>query len=103
MTEETVHVKAIVVMDQAVETSPMKLVERPNPHAAINDGIVQVYASGFAPAERAWPWTWTDRLNRDRTPSIRRHELARHEADVISNSHGASFPPARLCQDPVYA
>ncbi|HSD64721.1 MAG TPA: NADP-dependent oxidoreductase [Ignavibacteriaceae bacterium] len=54
----------------------MKLVERPEPTAAINDVIVQVYASGFVPSELEWPSTWTDRLGRDRTPAIPGHELA---------------------------
>ena len=39
--------KAIVVTDQAAGTAGMKLVERPEPHAAINDVVVQVHASGF--------------------------------------------------------
>ena len=68
--------KAIVVTDQAAGTAGMKLVERPEPQAAINDVIVQVHASGFVPDELAWPPTWTDRLDRDRTPSIPGHELA---------------------------
>ena len=68
--------KAIVVMDQAAGTAGMKLVERPEPQAAINDVIVQVHASGFVPTELEWPSTWTDRLDRDRTPSIPGHELA---------------------------
>jgi NADPH:quinone reductase-like Zn-dependent oxidoreductase len=68
--------KAIVVTDQAAGTAGMKLVERPEPRAAINDVVVQVHASGFVGTELAWPSTWTDRLNRDRTPSIPGHELA---------------------------
>ena len=68
--------KAIVVTDQAAGTAGMKLVERPEPQAAINDVVVQVHASGFVPTEMAWPSTWTDRLGRDRTPSIPGHELA---------------------------
>jgi NADPH:quinone reductase-like Zn-dependent oxidoreductase len=68
--------KAIVVTDQAAGTAGMKLVERPKPQAAINDVIVQVHASGFVPTELEWPSTWTDRLGRDRTPSIPGHELA---------------------------
>src|SRR5207237_446857 len=68
--------KAIVVTDRAAGTAGMKLVERPEPRAAINDVVVQVHASGFVPTEMAWPSTWTDRLNRDRTPSIPGHELA---------------------------
>jgi NADPH:quinone reductase-like Zn-dependent oxidoreductase len=54
----------------------MTLVERPEPQAAINDVVVQVHASGFVPTELAWPSTWTDRIDRDRTPSIPGHELA---------------------------
>src|SRR6516165_8697961 len=53
--------KAIVVTDQAEGTAGMKLVERPEPQAAINDVVVQIYASGFVPTELAWPSTWTDR------------------------------------------
>jgi NADPH:quinone reductase-like Zn-dependent oxidoreductase len=68
--------KAIVVTDQAAGTAGMKLATRPQPQAAINDVIVQVHASGFVPTELAWPSTWTDRLDRDRTPSIPGHELA---------------------------
>src|SRR4026209_52178 len=68
--------KAIVVTDEAAGTAGMKLVERPGPQAAINDVVVQIYASGFVPTEMAWPSTWTDRLDRDRTPSIPGHELA---------------------------
>src|SRR5213595_3698437 len=76
MTEERIPMKAIVVTDQAAGTAGMKLVERPEPQAAINDVVVQVHASGFVPTELAWPSTWTDRLDRDRTPSIPGHELA---------------------------
>src|SRR6516225_10886207 len=68
--------KAIVVTDQAAGTAGMKLVERPEPPAAINDVIVQIHASGFVPTELAWPSTWIDRRDRDRTPSIPGHELA---------------------------
>src|SRR4030095_9779783 len=76
MTEETIPMKAIVVTDQAEGTAGMKLAERPEPPAAINDVIVQIHASGFVPTEMAWPSTWTDRRDRDRTPSIPGHELA---------------------------
>ncbi|HKU15348.1 MAG TPA: NADP-dependent oxidoreductase [Steroidobacteraceae bacterium] len=68
--------KAIVVTNQAAGTAGMKLVERPEPQPAINDIVVRVHASGFVPTELEWPSTWTDRLNRDRTPSIPGHELA---------------------------
>jgi NADPH:quinone reductase-like Zn-dependent oxidoreductase len=68
--------KAIVVMDQAAGTAGVKLVKRPEPQAAINDVVVQVHASGFTGDELTWPSTWTDRVGRDRTPSIPGHELA---------------------------
>ena len=68
--------KALVVTDQAAGTAGMTLVERPEPHAAINDVIVAVHASGWVSTELEWPSTWTDRANRDRTPSIPGHELA---------------------------
>jgi NADPH:quinone reductase-like Zn-dependent oxidoreductase len=76
MTEEKITMKAIVVAEQAAGTAGMKLVKRPEPQAAINDVIVRVHASGFVPTELEWPSTWTDRLGRDRTPSIPGHELA---------------------------
>jgi NADPH:quinone reductase-like Zn-dependent oxidoreductase len=68
--------KAIVVTNQAAGMAGMTLAERPAPQAAINDVIVQIRASGFVPTELAWPSTWTDRLDRDRTPSTLGHELA---------------------------
>jgi NADPH:quinone reductase-like Zn-dependent oxidoreductase len=68
--------KAIVVRNQAAGTTGMMLVERPGPQAAINDVVVEVHASGFVPDEMEWPSTPTDRVGRDRTPSILGHELA---------------------------
>jgi NADPH:quinone reductase-like Zn-dependent oxidoreductase len=68
--------KAIVVTDQAAGTAGMRLMDRPEPQAAINDVVVQVYASGFVPTELTWPSTWTDRGDRDRAPSIPGHEVA---------------------------
>ena len=68
--------KAIVVTERAAGTGGMKLVDRPEPQASINDVVVRVHASGFVPTELTWPSTWTDRLERDRTPSIPGHELA---------------------------
>src|SRR3954466_5384385 len=68
--------KAIVVTDKAAGTAGMTLRDRPEPHAAINDVVVQVHASGFVPTELAWPSTWADRLGRDPTPPIPGHELA---------------------------
>jgi NADPH:quinone reductase-like Zn-dependent oxidoreductase len=68
--------KAIVVTDQEAGTKGMKLADRPEPQAAINDVLVEVHASGFVPTELTWPSTWTDRVGRDRTPTIPGHELA---------------------------
>jgi NADPH:quinone reductase-like Zn-dependent oxidoreductase len=68
--------KAIVVIDQAAGAGGMKLVDRPEPKAAINDVVVQVYASGFVGTELEWPSTWVDRLGSNRTPTIPGHELA---------------------------
>ena len=68
--------KAIIVTNQAEGTKGMKLVERPEPTAAINDVIVQIYSSGYVSTELMWPSTWADRCNRNRTPSIPGHELA---------------------------
>src|SRR5436305_11005011 len=68
--------KAIVVTGQAAGKAGMRLVERPEPQAAINDVVVEIHASGFVPTELQWPSTWTDRAGRERAPSIPRHELA---------------------------
>jgi NADPH:quinone reductase-like Zn-dependent oxidoreductase len=68
--------KAIVVTDQAAGMAGMKLSERPEPQAAINDVVVRIHASGFVPTELTWPSTWTDRRGQNRTPSIPGHELA---------------------------
>src|SRR4029078_733478 len=53
-----------------------RLMERPEPDAAVNDVVVQVHASGFTSGELTWPSTWPDRLGRDRTPVIPGQELA---------------------------
>ncbi|GAA1700627.1 NADP-dependent oxidoreductase [Kribbella yunnanensis] len=68
--------KAIVVSDQAAGTAGMKLVDHPLPEAAGNDVLVEVHASGFTTGELDWDGTWTDRLGRDRTPSVPGHEVA---------------------------
>src|SRR5213595_3521388 len=70
------RMKAIVVTDQAAGTAGLTLVERPEPEPAINEVVVQVHSSGFTSGELTWPSTWTDRLDRDRTPSIPGQELA---------------------------
>lgn len=68
--------KAIVVTDQAAGTAGMKIMERPDPKAAINDVVVQVHAACITGDELSWPATWTDRQDHDRRPSIPGHELA---------------------------
>src|SRR4029450_13468678 len=70
------RMKAIVATDQAMGAAGVKLVQRPEPQAAINDVVVQIHASGFTGDELTWPSTWTDRVGRDRAPSIPGHELA---------------------------
>jgi NADPH:quinone reductase-like Zn-dependent oxidoreductase len=82
--------KAIVVTDQSAGMAGMKLVDRPRPMAAINDVVVQVHASGFVGTELAWPSTWTDRLGRDRAPSIPGHELAGVVTDIGDGTTGLS-------------
>lgn len=68
--------KAIIVTDQSAGTAGMKLVDQPNPEPSMNEVVVQVHASGFTKDEIAWPSTFTDRLGKDRSPSIPGHELA---------------------------
>ena len=68
--------KAIVATDQAAGTAGVKLVERPEPRAAINDVVVQMHAASFTGDELTWPSTWTDRTGRARTPTIPGHEIA---------------------------
>jgi NADPH:quinone reductase-like Zn-dependent oxidoreductase len=68
--------RAIVVRDEAAGTGGMTLEDRPEPSPAINDAIVEIYASGFVPTEMEWPSTWTDRRGVDRRPSVPGHELA---------------------------
>src|SRR5262249_61459732 len=47
MTEEKIIMKAIVVTDHAAGTDGMKLVERPEPQAGLNDVGVQVHPCGM--------------------------------------------------------
>jgi NADPH:quinone reductase-like Zn-dependent oxidoreductase len=70
------RMKAIVATDQAAGTAGLTLAEQPEPEPAINEVVVQVHASGFTSGELTWPSTWTDRLGRDRAPSIPGQELA---------------------------
>jgi NADPH:quinone reductase-like Zn-dependent oxidoreductase len=82
--------KAIVVTDQAAGTAGMTLLERPDPQAGINDVVDEIHASGFVPTELGWPSTWTDRIGRDRTPSIPGHELAGVVANLGYGTTGLS-------------
>src|SRR3954453_7435257 len=82
--------KAIVVTDQAAGKAGMKLSERPEAQAAINDVVIQVHAWGFTSGELTWPSTWTDRLDRDRTPSIPGQELAGVVTDLGYGTTGLS-------------
>lgn len=68
--------KAIVAKDEASGTAGLALMERPEPQAAINDVVVQVYAAGYVGTELTWPSAWKDRSGRDRAPSIPGHEVA---------------------------
>ncbi|MDB5876013.1 MAG: NADPH:quinone reductase [Ramlibacter sp.] len=68
--------KAIVVTDLSAGTAGMEMADRPEPAAAINDAIVQVYAAGFVSTEVDWSSTWTDRAGHDKAPSILGHEMA---------------------------
>src|SRR5258705_2748498 len=68
--------RAFQVKEKAGGPAGVKLVEGPEPQAAINDVVVQIHASGFTGDELTWPSTWTDRVGRDRTLSIPGHELA---------------------------
>ncbi|OKO69094.1 hypothetical protein AC630_37580 [Bradyrhizobium sp. AS23.2] len=43
VSEEIIPMKAIVVTDETAGTAGMKLVERPEPQAAINDVVVRVH------------------------------------------------------------
>lgn len=79
--------KAIIVTDEAAGTSGMRIADRPEPEAGINDVIVQVHASGFTSGELTWPSTWADRSGNDRRPVIPGQELA---GVVTSLGYGAT-------------
>lgn len=79
--------RAIVVTDEAAGTAGMRLMDRPEPEAGINDVIVQVHASGFTSGELTWPSTWADRSGNDRKPVIPGQELA---GVVTSLGYGAT-------------
>src|SRR6266700_2595628 len=83
--------RAIVATDQAAGAAGVKLMERPEPQAAINYVVVQIHASAFTGDELTWPSTWTDRAGRDRTPSIPGHELAGVVTAVGYGTRGVSI------------
>jgi NADPH:quinone reductase-like Zn-dependent oxidoreductase len=83
--------RAIVVTDEAAGAAGMSLGERPEPEPATNDVIVEVHASGYVPTELTWSSTWTDRLGRDRTPSIPGHEFAGVVTKLGYGTTGASI------------
>jgi hypothetical protein len=85
--------KAIVVMDQAAGTAGVKLVERPEPQAAINDVVVQIHASGFTGDELSWPSTWTDRVGRDR--AVRRAPAGRSHLVGGDRTRQQNPPPIK--------
>jgi NADPH:quinone reductase-like Zn-dependent oxidoreductase len=68
--------QAITVKDRDAGIGGLTLTDVPYPHASENDVIVRVHAAGFTPGELDWPATWTDRADRDRTPSVPGHELS---------------------------
>ncbi|MGW7425626.1 NADP-dependent oxidoreductase [Streptomyces sp. NPDC054813] len=68
--------QAVTVTDRDAGVSGLTLTDLPYPHAAENDVIVRVHAAGFTRGELAWPGTWTDRVGRDRTPSVPGHEVS---------------------------
>ncbi|MEZ0109713.1 NADPH:quinone reductase-like Zn-dependent oxidoreductase [Catenulispora sp. EB89] len=68
--------KAIIATDQNAEAAGITLAERREPAPAINDVVVRVHASGFAPAEWEWPSTWVDRAGHERTEAVIGHEFA---------------------------
>ena len=79
--------KAIVVKDQQLGIAGMELEERPEPGTALNDAVVQVYASGFTHDELDWPSTWVDRSGHKRSVAVPGHELA---GVVSSLGYGAT-------------
>ncbi|MDF3302488.1 NADP-dependent oxidoreductase [Streptomyces tropicalis] len=82
--------RAITVRDRDAGLAGMSLTDMPYPHAAENDVIVRVHAAGFTPGELDWPATWTDRVGRDRTPSVPGHELSGVVAELGYGTTGLS-------------
>jgi hypothetical protein len=68
--------QAITVQDRDAGAGGLSLTDMPYPQAAANDVIVRVHAAVLTPGELDWPSTWTDRVGRDRTPSVPGHELS---------------------------
>jgi NADPH:quinone reductase-like Zn-dependent oxidoreductase len=79
--------QAITVHDRDAGIGGLSLADIAYPHAAQNDVIVRVHAAGFTPGELDWPTTWTDRVARDRTPSVPGHEVS---GVVVELGHGTT-------------
>ncbi|HEX5171942.1 MAG TPA: NADP-dependent oxidoreductase [Cyclobacteriaceae bacterium] len=89
--KEEKTMKAIVVTDKEAGTTGMNLVNRPIPHPAINDVLVQVHAAGFVGTELEWPSTWTKRDGANRSPSIPGHEVSGIVTALGYGTTGLSF------------
>jgi hypothetical protein len=61
----------------------MKLAERPEPPAAINDVIVQMHASGFVPTEMAWAARRHDRHLKVRPMMALNDEVEKRKSRVV--------------------
>src|SRR5690349_10289702 len=83
--------KAIVATDQAAESAGITLAERPEPTPAINDVVVEVHGSGFAPKGWEWPSTWVDRCGHDRAPAIIAHQFAGVVSPLAYGTTGLSL------------
>ena len=81
--------KANVLTDQAAGTGGMKLVERPEPQAAINDVVVQIYAAGFVPTELALPT-----VRRRSTPARRSSSTSKDALETSAASSWSSMSSA---------
>jgi hypothetical protein len=67
--------QAITIRDRVAGVGGLSLTDMPYPHAAENDVIVEVLASGFTPGELDWPSTWADRASTGaRSSGSRRHK-----------------------------
>jgi hypothetical protein len=87
--------KAIVVTDQAAGTAGVKLVEGPEPQAAINDVVVQIHASAFTGDELSWPRSGSTAsavTGRLRSPATSWPEWSPPSTPARGNMRGDSLP-----------